>query len=256
MQLTLSEEESAPIKADEFTTDDLRTSLTLAGKLFSDKAPNLEGLKGAMKRAFGANRGLEIEAVGENIFLFHFSHKVDSERAWLGGPWSFDRQLLCLQELNPDVSSAKLCFEFCPFYVRILDLPTARFTLAMATLIGNKIGEFLGCDDLRGSGVYLRIKVKINLGKPLCRIVRVVTETGAVLCLRVTYEKLPNYCDLCGHLNHVEKACPSVYSSTGSTSLGDRPFGAWLRAEERVGGRRTEEAFREEPPYRLQGFLE
>lgn len=127
----MSEEELLPIKVGDVSTDLPRPNLSLAGRLHSEKTPNFEGFKTALKRDFSTSKGLEIESVGDNIFLFHVSHSVDRDHALLGGLWNFDRQLLVLKELHPDISPSNLDFNFSPFYVRILDLPIEKFLLQL-----------------------------------------------------------------------------------------------------------------------------
>lgn len=49
------------------------------------------------------------------------------------------------------------------------------------------------------------------------------------------YEKLSDFCYLCGMLDHVDKDCPVLFSSLDSSLLNKRGFDPWLRAEGRRG---------------------
>jgi hypothetical protein len=100
--------------------------------------------------------------------------------------------------------------------------------------IGRNIGEFLEVDvDADGCaiGEYLRIKVKLDVRKPLIRQIKILVNEndGAGTdpeeeseeweeegkdgnrrkfrwCL-FAYEDLPNFCFTCGLIGHVDKEC-------------------------------------------------
>lgn len=45
------------------------------------------------------------------------------------------------------------------------------------------------------------------------------------------YERLPNFCYICGKLSHGEKECNEVVSPRGSGSEGAYEYGTWLKGE-------------------------
>jgi hypothetical protein len=53
----------------------------------------------------------------------------------------------------------------------------------------------------------LRIRVKLDLDKPLTRVVYVLVGNGNREAFRVKYEKLPKFCAVCGLLGHIESEC-------------------------------------------------
>ena len=64
-------------------------------------------------------------------------------------------------------------------------------------------------DDETAVGWYLRIKVKLNITKPLMRGITVFVgekEDKPLWCL-VEYEFLPDFCSICGLIGHVDKSC-------------------------------------------------
>lgn len=55
----------------------------------------------------------------------------------------------------------------------------------------------------------LRVRVRIDIRKPLKRWLRVdVMRDGNETVIVLRYERLPNYCFLCGRVDHVMKECP------------------------------------------------
>lgn len=96
-------------------------------------------------------------------------------------------------------------------------------------LIGNTIGRVLDVDvdvdiDDTGWGSFLRVRVDINLTKPLARI-RKITIKGDTLWLSVKYAKLPKFCYGCDRILHTKGICQMSKSSPKDQ------FGNWLRGE-------------------------
>lgn len=77
-------------------------------------------------------------------------------------------------------------FNLSSFWVRILNMPVELMDRKMATEVGNAIGEVLAIDWRdRGGGwtEFMRIRIIIDIHKPLRRVVRYVDrEWGDSLC--------------------------------------------------------------------------
>ncbi|CAI8614953.1 unnamed protein product [Vicia faba] len=105
----------------------------------------------------------------------------------------------------------------------------------MTKQLGNIVGEFMETDQKKANrfGKFLRIKVKVDLRKPLKR--------GTVLkyqdkCLKVffKYERLPTFCFICDKIGHQLKDCKEIgeggvegFEEIEEQDLSFRP---WLRA--------------------------
>lgn len=85
-------------------------------------------------------------------------------------------------------------------------------------------------------GEYMRIRVVVDVSKPLL--------TGKKLCLggrepiwiRFSYERLPNYCYLCEKIGHQYKDCVICEQTEVVEDLMKLPYGPWLQATS-MGGR-------------------
>ncbi|KAL0445986.1 UNVERIFIED_CONTAM: hypothetical protein Slati_1726500 [Sesamum latifolium] len=103
----------------------------------------------------------------------------------------------------------------------------------MASFIGNKLGKFKDVDlDSSGEiwGSLVCIHVAIDILKPLKRVLKLPIVLGDEHLVTFTYERLPNFCYLCGCLGHLARQC-EVQLQEGFIDLGDNtPFGSWLRA--------------------------
>ena len=77
---------------------------------------------------------------------------------------------------------------------------------------------------------FMRIRVEVNLTKPLCCGRKIRHEDGEIGWVRFKYECLPNLFYWCDWLTHSDKECNLWVRSKGSLIENDRQYGAWLRA--------------------------
>ncbi|KAL0345256.1 UNVERIFIED_CONTAM: hypothetical protein Sradi_4356900 [Sesamum radiatum] len=106
------------------------------------------------------------------------------------------------------INPVKVDLDWCDFFVHIHDLPLSKMNVGVATFIGNSIGRFRDMEmDERGCawGASLRIKVGLNVNLPLKRALKIKTPLGGEHLVSFTYERLPNFCYLCGRLGHIGK---------------------------------------------------
>ncbi len=62
-------------------------------------------------------------------------------------------------------------------------------------------------DEEMGGGRVIRIRVKVDITKPLCRGRKIGLANGREGWATFKYEQLPNFCYWCGLLTHGEKDC-------------------------------------------------
>ncbi|XVF26514.1 hypothetical protein REPUB_Repub14bG0023300 [Reevesia pubescens] len=132
--------------------------------------------------------------------------KADKIRVLEGSPWTFDKHLLVLKEFDGDLRPEDYRFDRAGFFVRIYGLPLKWMNSKMAKTIGKKIGVFMGVDSILekfGWGSFLRVLL--------------------------WYERLPNFCYICGLLGHKDIECVSSVSNGGDESR-ELQYGDWLRA--------------------------
>jgi len=117
--------------------------------------------------------------------------------------------------------------------VQLHDLPLGDMNLCSACEIGKIIGEvqsrFKEWGSQDGSS-YMRIRVRVDTSKPLCRGRKICLEDGKVSWVRFKYERLPNLSYWCGLFTHSDKDCDLWVRSCKSLTENDQQFGGWLRA--------------------------
>lgn len=215
------------------------------GKLMADKPGFAEGMEKALGRIWCPLRGVDCKDLGDNIFMFTFHQQSGKRKALDEGPWMFNKALLVMEDFDASKSVKEYDFRKIPIWVRIFDLPLGMMCREAGLAIGDIIGEALEVDvgpDGMAIGRYLRVKVRLDITQPLMRGFvlddgedkegerkamseeekRKKEEEG---WRRFEYEFLPDFCYICGRLDHVDKDC-AVHLKKGE----ERQFGAWLKA--------------------------
>ena len=76
--------------------------------------------------------------------------------------------------------------------------------------LGSKLGKYIESDKrpwLSEQAKFMQIRVDIPIDKPLQRGGNIVNLEGEKYWVTFKYERLPNFCFLCGVLGHDEKHC-------------------------------------------------
>jgi hypothetical protein len=87
-----------------------------------------------------------------------------------GQPWVFEGNLISIADYNGRIPPAQM--DFVSFWTRMFDLPLSCMSAAMGHQIGKSVGiveDVETEDDGVGWGTYLRVKIRLDIAKPLAR---------------------------------------------------------------------------------------
>ncbi|XP_023919970.1 uncharacterized protein At4g02000 [Quercus suber] len=172
---------------------------------------------------------MRIVEVGNNILQFKFSSKFQLEWVEKCGPWSFDNNLLLLCRWKNGLTSSNITFTHTPFWVQIWGLPFEHMSQEVGKEIGSKIGKFIEVDKhswQTNQAKFMRVRVELEIDKPLRRGAYIISSDGERLWLAFKYERLPTICFFCRKLGHDNMHCPlsSDYQDA------NHQYRDWLRA--------------------------
>ncbi|XP_023874702.1 uncharacterized protein LOC111987231 [Quercus suber] len=229
LKLTKEEEEDIVI-ANTSSAEILEEySLSLFGRLLSNRNQNIRALKNTLRAAWKMGSELRIVEVGNNVLQFKFGSRYQLEWVEKSGPWNFENNLLLLCRWRKGLTSKNVSFSHTPFWVQIWGLPFENMSEDIGKEIGRKIGRVLEVDKRAlqaDQAKFLRVRVEVQIDKPLRRGGYVKNEEGERIWVDFRYERLPIFCYRCGILGHDEKHC----HESSMVQPAGRQYGEWLKA--------------------------
>ena len=234
-KLTFTEEEDEGINLSGESTKIAREigKNCLVMKILTQRSINLEALRKTMRMLWRPNRAIQISEIDEELFLVEFGDTKDKKKVLEMCPWSFEKNLVLLQEFEGELVPKEINLKWSPFWVQIHNLPLKSMTKETGWEIGSKVGRVIDVDVPEKGvcwGKYLRVRVQFDITKKLIRAKKVKIEDDEPRLVFFRYERLPNFCYRCGIIGHGDKECPER-STSDNGMMEVNQYGAWLRGE-------------------------
>lgn len=163
-----------------------------------------------MRNAWSSAQGVTFSIKGPNLFLVQCHCLGDWKRIMEGGPWLFQKAVVVIQEYDgySDVSEFKL--NKLPVWARIKGLPDGLTRKKeLAEKVAGKVGEppftVIVNEGRINPASTLRTRVYLDVNKPLVRFVPITLKGSKRY--KVFYEKLPDFCFVCGLMGHLAEEC-------------------------------------------------
>ena len=120
------------------------------------------------------------------------------------GPWNFRGDAVLLAPYDGITKPSTIKLESIDIWIQIYDVPELYAHLIQP--LASKVGEVLFAETQSHdfTGNFYRVWVRINVHKPLKNAVSMVRE-GKRQIYKVKYERLPDWCAVCGMLGHLYK---------------------------------------------------
>lgn len=208
-------------------------AVSLVGRLLSKRGFNRAALKDTMRKVWGSPGGLRIVDVGDNLFHFRFSNKLDLQRVLNGGPWCFDNMLLLLKKWEVGMTTESVEFHDVDFWVQLWGLPFECISPEIGKMIGNRIGVVVEMGKMTEQsewGRYIHVRLKLPLDYPLRRGGNVVLGKGQKFWVDYKCERLPLFCHYCGRLNHETRDCSVKGNDELLGIVKENEYGLWMAA--------------------------
>ncbi|XP_042950058.1 uncharacterized protein LOC122282169 [Carya illinoinensis] len=236
--LTLIEQESDTMRIEETVLEPLveKGNRCLLLQLIAERTVNKQAFKTTMSKVWRPEGWIQFKEVGDNRLLAEFQHERDKTKVLQGRPWSFDRNLVCLQELKGHISLQELDFNTEWFWVQAHEMPVASMTREIGRELFSgmvKVVEVETDESGCGWGSSLRARVIVDITKPLIRG-RFIKVGGVQNWVPFKYERLPLFCFECGAIIHTKHCQGPNINAKGEQA---HQYGPWLRANPpRLGG--------------------
>jgi len=143
----------------------------------------------------------------------------------------FDGNLVSLAEFDGLTSPGDIDFDRAAFWVRMYNLLLACMGKGVGLKMAASVGKVEEVDISNGKvgwGEFLRVKIVLDLTKPLARR-RLLHIPNRSIWIPFKYEKLPRFYFKCGVVKHGQLGCNKVGSRRPNGGEEEYPYGNWLK---------------------------
>ncbi|KAK8684346.1 hypothetical protein V6N13_040376 [Hibiscus sabdariffa] len=157
------------------------TSTWLIGSVITPKAVDGEAITRIFRSVWKPKNITEITELRSNLFLIKPSSVGVTDTILKRQPWVLDDDLFAIESYNPEWRADDYTFRCLPIWVRVYKLPLQAMNGEMGLRLGSCIGRALGVDhrvEGGNKGDFLRVRVEIDIQKPLRRCVMLVKPDG------------------------------------------------------------------------------
>ncbi|KAM0867817.1 hypothetical protein ACQ4PT_041732 [Festuca glaucescens] len=157
-----------------------------------------------MRSAWDLAQDVKTRSLDGNLHTFQFACLGDWERVMQGGPWAFRGNPVLIEECDGFTKPSSIELYHFNIWIQIHDLPIGYAPMLKA--LASKVGMFISSEGVSNEfeGNFYWVRVKLDVRKPLKTVVSMV-RAGKREPFLVKYERLPNWCQVCGHLGHEYK---------------------------------------------------
>ncbi|TXG61366.1 hypothetical protein EZV62_012729 [Acer yangbiense] len=205
-KLSLADEDGAvhEMVEEDQRDEEVEVELCLVGKVLSGKKVNRDAFKNLIEQLWSPFGRVEVKSVGVNIFMFHFRKHEEWSKIWQRGPWYFDKSLLVLEKPEGMGNISQLRFDKVELWIQIHDVPIICMNRRTAKWMAEQLG----------------------------RVIDLLSETNEynIVMVGLKYERLPEFCYVCGRIGHASKDCSDVEAKSEDLKSDFTKYGSWMRA--------------------------
>lgn len=180
-KLSFTEEEDEGIELDSSCTRAAREvgKNCVIMKILAHKSISIDALRKNMRMLWKPNKGVQISEVDEDLFLVEFGDGRDKKKVLDMCSWSYEKQLVLLQEFDGKLTPKEIEIRWTPFEIQIFNLHLNCRTKEIGRAIGAKLGAVMEI-DVSDSSVHWGTCLgdKVRLTKRLVKGKKITVEGG------------------------------------------------------------------------------
>ena len=188
--------------------------LCLEGKFLTEGILDFTAMQHTLAMLWKPGKGVFIKAIEANLFIFQFYHVIDMNRVIEGSPWSFNRRALLIGRMNDNMNPRCVPLNTIDLWVEVHDVQPGFMSERIMQEVGNQVGRYISLCPSNYKGVwreYMRIRVTIDITKPLRRRMKVRKSGNEWSWITFKYGHVPTFCFICGIIGHADKFCSKLF---------------------------------------------
>ncbi|KAH1121338.1 hypothetical protein J1N35_004498 [Gossypium stocksii] len=206
---------------------------TLICTIWTGRSYNPDSFRAQMRSIWKTKKKFDIQLAGQNLFLIVFEVDEDLESVMEGQPWLFRKNLIIFDRLTKPLERNQINLSVAPFWIKIGPCPPEFDKKDLLHVIGVTFGGIIKSEII---GDFCRLRVNLDVQKPLRRGIFVSINPQSRSWVAFKYEKLPNFCFGCGRIGHGIQECKVLSLAKEDKIREDPSFSIALKAESNMFG--------------------
>jgi hypothetical protein len=180
-----------------------------------------------MKVAWSPAQQIDFQHLEGNLFTIQCRRLGDWLKVSEGGSCLFRQFAVSIEPYDDFANPEIIDLNFFTTWIQIHKIPVGYRKKAIITnQTEKKVGKVIDVQlAVQGAGNFVRVKVRLDVRKPLARFVSISRE-GARVVYPIKFEKMPRFCGACGFVGHTHQECASGEYEDDKLKWGD-----FLKAE-------------------------
>ncbi|KAM0907786.1 hypothetical protein ACQ4PT_015917 [Festuca glaucescens] len=227
LDLREDELEDVMIGADEVTELQKDARWLAIGKVHTSRAFNSDAFIWKMKAIWNLSREPICREAGENLFVIQMHCLGDWKKVVHQGPWTFRGWAVLIEDYDGKDDPERFVFGGLYVWAQIHGIPEIYRKPWIVDDLARRVGktrEVQMSPKLFYEGNYVRIRVLVELNRPLKRVVSLNIDGEGKKRLYVKYEKVPFFCKHCGIIGHNHEECGDGVWGAKDLQYGDFMF--------------------------------
>ncbi|OMP13551.1 hypothetical protein COLO4_01438 [Corchorus olitorius] len=147
-----------------------------------------------------------------NTYLIELTEDIDRNYAVQESPWLLDGAMLVTVPWRPNTGLRNVEIRHTHMWVQLWGMPLEYFQEEIARSLAAVIGPVERVDWDNRNIRFIRVRVLVDLTRPLIPSCSMVRDDGVRERIRFRYERVAKFCKHCGFIGHTHPHCP--YTNT------------------------------------------
>jgi hypothetical protein len=209
---------------DEVVESEIKAKWLAIAKVHTNKLGfSQSALFADMRSAWNPAKEVVWRRIEENLFTIQFNCLADWNKAMHEGPWLFRDQALLLEEYDGFTNPLSIKLDRVTVWAQIHKLPDNYLKEPVIRGMSRNVGEIKEVQIKLPAGYigsYVRLKVRLDVNKKISRFVAMTRDKKKEF-FHVKYEKMPDFCAVCGMLGHWFEECGTGEHDPAKFEWGD-----------------------------------
>ena len=144
------------------------TEYIIVAKFLTKRTLNMDAIAATFQPLWRSKNGFRLKNLGNHIVLFIFDSKADVDNILANEPWSYDKNLMVLQQYEADSKVENLSFNLTHFWVQVHGIPVRFMNKRVAEGLCEIAGQVCHLQNAptEDAGSFMRVRVLVDISQP------------------------------------------------------------------------------------------